>query len=91
MFCVVAYDISDNRRRTRLFKLMKGYGVHTQFSVFECDLTDIQYARMLVGISELVLPDEDNIKVYQVCKSCLRSMHLFGKAKSLSKPDCIII
>lgn len=91
MFYIVAYDISDNRRRTRLFKFMKGYGVHTQFSVFECDLTEAQYTKMLAGISESILPNEDNIKVYQVCKSCLRSMHLFGKAKSLTKPNCIIV
>jgi CRISPR-associated protein Cas2 len=36
MFYLVSYDIPDDRRRTRLAKLLKDYGGRVQYSVFEC-------------------------------------------------------
>lgn len=36
---LVTYDISDPKRLRQVFKIMKGYGQHLQFSVFQCDLT----------------------------------------------------
>lgn len=46
MHVVVCYDISENKRRTRIHKILKSYGEWMQFSVFECDLTEMQYARL---------------------------------------------
>ncbi|MBV9707207.1 MAG: CRISPR-associated endonuclease Cas2, partial [Chloroflexi bacterium] len=36
---VIAYDIPDDKRRTKIHKLLLGFGVWTQFSLFECFLT----------------------------------------------------
>ena len=36
---VVAYDISDDKRRTKIHKILKGFGQWTEFSLFECFLT----------------------------------------------------
>ncbi len=36
---IVSYDISDPKRLRRVFKLMKGWGLHLQYSVFQCSLT----------------------------------------------------
>lgn len=36
---IVSYDISDPKRLRRVFKLMKGWGLHIQYSVFQCSLT----------------------------------------------------
>ncbi len=36
---VVAYDIPDDKRRTRVHKILKGFGQWTEFSLFECFLT----------------------------------------------------
>jgi CRISPR-associated endonuclease Cas2 len=35
---LVCYDITDDKRRDRVFKVCKNHGEHLQFSVFECDL-----------------------------------------------------
>jgi CRISPR-associated protein Cas2 len=32
---VVCYDVVDDRRRNRIFKLLKDYGRRVQYSVFE--------------------------------------------------------
>ena len=42
MYFVVSYDISDDKRRTKIHNTLKSYGQRVQYSVFECDLTDTQ-------------------------------------------------
>ena len=37
---VVAYDISSDRRRTKVHKTLCGFGKWTQYSLFECHLTE---------------------------------------------------
>src|SRR6266511_1773180 len=44
MLYVISYDISVDRRRARVAKLLEGFGQRVQYSVFECDLTESQYA-----------------------------------------------
>ncbi|HIP96765.1 MAG TPA: CRISPR-associated endonuclease Cas2, partial [Anaerolineae bacterium] len=36
MFVVVAYDISNDRRRTKLHDTLLNFGTPVQYSVFEC-------------------------------------------------------
>ena len=90
MFCVVAYDIPDNRRRAKLFKAMKGFGIHTQFSVFECQLTEPNFLRMLSAIETLIKHNEDDIKVYVLCRDCMKTIKLIGTASLTHHPDCLI-
>ena len=45
-FYVVTYDISDDKRRSQVVKLLEGNGTRMNYSVFECMLTDIQYRNM---------------------------------------------
>ena len=35
MFTAVSYDVVDDKRRTRVLKLLRGYGTYVQYSVFE--------------------------------------------------------
>ena len=42
----VAYDIADDKRRTRAYKKLKGYGEAVQFSVFHCRLTTNERLRL---------------------------------------------
>ncbi|MGI6496948.1 MAG: CRISPR-associated endonuclease Cas2 [Kiritimatiellia bacterium] len=37
-FYLVSYDIPDDKRRARVFKLMRGWGERVQYSVFCCQL-----------------------------------------------------
>lgn len=60
---LVCYDIADPKRLQRVFKLMKGYGEHWQFSVFFCVLRDIDHARMQVRIEEEVNAREDQVLI----------------------------
>jgi CRISPR-associated protein Cas2 len=43
---LVCYDIRNPKRLHRVFKALKGYGEHWQFSIFFCVLKDIDRVRM---------------------------------------------
>ena len=90
MFYVVAYDIPDDKRRTRLFKTMKGFGIHTQFSLFECTLDEKEFLRMAKKVESVIDKKEDDIKIYHICNSCLQKVESHGKAV-LNKEEQVIV
>lgn len=47
---IVSYDITINRYRTKLSKLLSGFGERVQFSVFEFNLEEILYKEMIEKI-----------------------------------------
>ncbi|HTV47687.1 MAG TPA: CRISPR-associated endonuclease Cas2 [Phycisphaerae bacterium] len=59
---LVCYDIRDPKRWRRVFKAMKGFGEHWQYSVFFCVLKDIDRVRMQTALEEeLNLKDDQAI------------------------------
>ena len=62
------YDLPDsegaNKWRTRLHKLLSGYGKWTQYSVFECFLTAVQFVKLQQQVEKLIKPVEDSVRIY---------------------------
>ena len=50
---VVAYDISCDRERSKVDKVLKKYGFRIQKSVFECKLTKTQKEKLIQQLKEL--------------------------------------
>ena len=78
MQIIVVYDISENKRRERLRKVLLRFGNPVQKSVFECDLTQRQIEKMERVIRGMMLPSEDNIRYYKICKMCAGEAEVFG-------------
>ena len=58
---LVAYDVSDDKRRTGIFKTLMANGDHLQFSVFLCDLSDMELARLKGQLTEYVNQRQDQV------------------------------
>ncbi len=58
---IVCYDIADPKRLRQVFKTMRAWGDHLQFSVFECQLTRMDAVRLRAELAEIVHHDEDQI------------------------------
>lgn len=71
-FVVVAYDLPNDRRRTKLHTLLEDYGTPVQYSVFECLLTEKEMATMKKRIKRLIKPRLDQVRYYHLCASCQR-------------------
>jgi CRISPR-associated protein Cas2 len=66
MFYLVCYDVVNNVRRDRVSRLLEGYGLRIQKSVFECVLTPDQYELLQKRLQtqRYLNPDEDQIRFY---------------------------
>jgi len=74
---VIAYDTPSNRRRRKLAKLLEGYGVRVQWSVFECELRHDQWQRLQQRLMRLIACDQDSVRCWPVPeRSCAQVVHL---------------
>jgi len=60
---IVAYDITDDRRWRRIFKLMHGYGRWLQLSVFQCRLSARRRVEMAHRLEEQINGKVDHILI----------------------------
>jgi CRISPR-associated protein Cas2 len=60
---IVTYDISDDRRWRRVFKLMRGYGRWLQLSVFQCRLSAQRRAEMACRLDALIHGRADHVLI----------------------------
>jgi len=63
---LVTYDIGDQRRWRRVFRLMKGYGHWLQLSVFQCRLTARRRADMAAALEGLIEREDDHVLIVDV-------------------------
>jgi CRISPR-associated protein Cas2 len=79
MYVVISYDIPEDKRRTKIHKVLKSYGQWMQYSLFECaDLTETQYAKLRSRLNKLIKPDEDSIRFYFLCACCQGKVERIG-------------
>lgn len=65
---LISYDISDDKRRTRVFQTLQANGDHAQFSVFLCQLNAVELAQLRATIQALINAAEDQIMVVELGK-----------------------
>lgn len=58
---LICYDISDDKRLRKVFQIMRGYGDHLQYSVFECQSTATDVARCRADLAQIVNHAEDQV------------------------------
>jgi CRISPR-associated protein Cas2 len=56
---VIAYDITSNKRRRQLFRVLKSWKLDAQYSVFECRLTFAEANELFMQLTELMDEEED--------------------------------
>ncbi len=89
-FYVVAYDISDTKRRAKVVKVLQRVGIRVNLSVFECMVNDTQFNILCHELEKIVIPKEDQINIYYLCTNC------FSKIKYIPKdvrkiPETIVV
>lgn len=79
MFCVVCFDICDDRIRYRAVKILKSFGMRVQKSVFECpSLTEEQFLKMQSRLEACIDNLQDSVRYYFLCKQCVSRVENSG-------------
>ena len=96
MYILVTYDVdttdkSGQRRLRRVAKACLDYGQRVQNSVFECELTDVQFCILKERINEIIDHSLDSIRFYHLNRSENRRVEVMGVETSFDVNDAIII
>ena len=92
MFVIVSYDVPDNRRRSKIARILQDFGgERVQLSVFECYLTARNRTRLQERLANLIQPDEDSVRLYRLCDQCRANVLLLGRADPTEEPGLRII
>ncbi|GAB4315496.1 MAG: hypothetical protein Kow0059_07600 [Candidatus Sumerlaeia bacterium] len=58
---IVCYDIREPKRLAAVAKAMKDFGTRLQFSVFHCELSDLDLVRLRERLRSLIDRQEDRV------------------------------
>lgn len=82
-YIVVAYDITDDRRRNKICDILSSYGTRVNYSVFECFLGERDIHKLKKRIEKYFKKGEDIVLYYYLCKGCLEKIERRGDFSDL--------
>jgi CRISPR-associated protein Cas2 len=75
---VIAYDIPDDKRRSKVHKLLKGFGEWTEYSLFECFLTKKELLLLHARLDRHLDAQQDRVRIYMLCEACVSKIETVG-------------
>lgn len=92
MFYVVTYDISDDRRRTKVAKILEDFGDRVQYSVFEMELARAeQLADLRQRLEAVIDPRVDGVRIYFLCQGCRAKIAILGQGEVYQDQEVYVI
>ncbi|GAA1324715.1 CRISPR-associated endonuclease Cas2 [Streptomyces sanglieri] len=71
MRLAIAYDVSDDANRRRVYRTLQRYGAWRQYSVFELEIDKSQRVELEDELESHIEPsDGDRIRIYRLCSAC---------------------
>ena len=65
-FYLCTYDVADDKRRSKLFEILKDNGEHVQYSVFLCELNAREHATLTAVCREIIHHEQDQLLLLDV-------------------------
>ena len=75
---VIAYDIPDDKRRTKIHNILLGFGKWTQYSLFECFLSRKELLLLQTKLTKHLVAREDSVRFYPLCANCVSKVETVG-------------
>ena len=89
---LACFDITDDRLRTRVGKLLLGYGDRVQKSVFEIAVKDPrELDRIRERLLEIVEEDDNNVRFYRLCAACRSASTALDGGEVARFPAIVIV
>jgi len=85
---VVTYDISNDKRRTKLSDLLGSYGERVNYSVFEIELNEAKRETLLheIKLRKLINKKYDSLRFYHLCENCVPKSFDVGNREDPFEP-----
>ncbi len=91
---LVCYDICDDKRLRKVFRTMRDFGDHLQYSIFECQFTPTDLARCRQALSDIIQHNVDQVLFVDLGPASGRGERVItalGLAYSPVDSPCIIV
>ena len=91
---IVSYDIADSKRLRRVFKTLRNWGDHLQYSVFECQLNRADLVRLRTQLEEIIHHNDDQVLFVDLGPSEGRGDRVItamGKPYAAVDAPCIVV
>ena len=88
---IIAYDVTDDRRRYHLCKALERYGVRIQYSVFDLSITSKDLQKLVDHLQRLIDNKADRLLVLQLCGGCHATAGHYGNMTSYEPGQTLII
>lgn len=89
---LMAYDISDPKRLRRVCKVMESYGERLQYSVFLCDLSDMELTRWKMDmLNEMSLTLDSVVRIDLGPLGASASIEMLGSPRRLPRGGPTIV
>jgi CRISPR-associated protein Cas2 len=83
---VIAYDISEDRRRSQVAAVLQAYGDRIQRSVFVCSAEPELIAEIRSRVAGIINPETDSVYAFRQCAACWEAVGIHGQARVTGEP-----
>jgi CRISPR-associated protein Cas2 len=96
MTVLVAYDVSTEdaagrRRLRRVAQQCTNFGQRVQKSVFECQVNDMEYERMVHALVKIIHKEEDSLRIYRLMEPLEKHIRVFGWDKKVNFNQPLVV
>ena len=89
---LVSYDISNNKKRRKIVKILEDYGDRVQESVFELPgLDDALWQKCRTRLKKIELDETESIRIYELCERCRKTVAILGRGEAFEEPEVYIV
>lgn len=88
---IIVYDISDDRRRQQVIKLIEKSGNRINWSVFECILTFSQVRKLKELLNTIICFKEDTVVIYPICINCYSKTFYLPENRKIVAKQVIVV
>ena len=75
---LICYDIRDQKRWRKAYKLLQGYGERMQYSIFRCWLNQRDREKLRWEL-EKILAKEDDLLLLRLSNRCVEGILLYNR------------
>ncbi|WP_295692267.1 CRISPR-associated endonuclease Cas2 [Lapillicoccus sp.] len=91
---LIAYDVADTHRRTRLAKTLSAHGDRVQYSVFLIDAKPARIVRLKLALRSMLDPGADSVLICdlgQLSTGGLRRITYLGQQRPITGVGPIVL
>lgn len=91
MLVIISYDITDDKKRTRLAKKLRDFGKRVQKSVFEADITEKELVKLKQLLSKRNWKPRIVFVFIIICEACEKTILIWGSGEVTEDEDYYIV